>query len=152
MAKVVLMAEVVLVLLGSPMVVVARHHLHHIHHPRIQLAQDLRLSSPSSYLTPRRPSSMQRWHVLSLPAHPQPTSNSSQHYIEPYPAPQVMFCVCDREIVCTRVVGLVRTCVCVCVCVCAYGCACVHGLVHAWVGVHGTLVYVLGFVYFLRVQ
>ena len=85
------------------MVVVARHHLHHTHYPRIQLAQDLRLSSPSSYLTPRStywPSSVQRWHVSSLPAHPQPTSNSIQHYIEPYPVPQVMSCVCACVGVC----------------------------------------------------
>ena len=139
MAEVVLVAEVrvVLALFGLPMVVVARHRLHHTHYPRIQLAQDLCLSSPLSYLTPRSaywPSSVQRWHVSSLPAHPQPTSNNSQHYIEPYPVPQVMLCVSEREIVCTRVAGLACTgvrmrvwaCVCVYVrvCVCAWGGAC----------------------------
>ena len=67
-AEVILAAEVGVVLLGSPIVVVARHHLHHTHYPRMQLAQDLRLSSPSSYLTPRSaywPSSVWRWHVSS---------------------------------------------------------------------------------------
>ena len=57
---------------------------------------------------------------LVLPAHPQPTSNSSQHYIEPYPVPQVTFCVCA--------------------CMCGRECACVHGVVHVRVGMHGTLV------------
>ena len=158
MAEVVLAAEVrvVLALLGLPMVVVARHRLHHTHYPRIQLAQDLRLSSPLSYLTPRSaywPSSVQRWHVSSLPAHPQPTSNNSQHFIEPYPVPQVMLCVSEREIVCTRVAGLactgVRTRVWACVCVCTGMRVCM-----GWC-MCGSLcmvhLYVLGFVCFLRV-